>query len=188
MQPESVKFEDLKRVVVIGSSCVGKTTFAKNLAEVLNVKHIEMDLLNWLPEWQERSTEELRSLVKRETSDESWVLDGNYSRVRDITWKRATHIVWLDLSFPTVFYRAVKRTTLRAYTGEDICNGNRETFRQSFLSTDSMIIWVLKTFHSRRRRYKKQLEDNENLRLKFLIFRKPLEVEEFLDRLKRDVK
>lgn len=186
MQSDFVKFTDLKRVVVIGSSCVGKTTFAKNLAETLNVKHIEMDRLNWLPEWQERSTGELRGLVKKETSAKRWVLDGNYSRVRDITWKRATHIIWLNLSFPIVFYRAVKRTTQRAYTGEDICNGNRETFKQSFLSTDSMILWVLRTFHSRRRRYKKQLEDNENLRLKFLVFRKPLEIEEFLESLKCD--
>lgn len=184
MRSDLVKYGNLKRVVVIGSSCVGKTTFAQNLAEVLNVKHIEMDRLNWLPEWQERSTEELREIVRKESSAESWVLDGNYSRVRDITWTRATHIVWLNLSFPVVFYRAVKRTTLRAYTGEDICNGNRETFRQSFLSTDSMILWVLRTFHSRRQRYKKQIEENREMSLKFLVFKNSKEVEDFLDNLK----
>ena len=33
----------MKRVVVIGSSCAGKTTFARELAGLLNVPHIELD-------------------------------------------------------------------------------------------------------------------------------------------------
>ena len=34
---------EMARVVVIGTSCVGKTTFAKSLARVLSFPHIELD-------------------------------------------------------------------------------------------------------------------------------------------------
>lgn len=178
MRTQTAQPSDLKRVVVIGSSCVGKTTFAKRLAETLDVKHIEIDRLNWLPEWRERPNEELRELVEQETGAKSWVVDGNYSRVRDITWPRATHIIWLDYSFPVVFYRAIRRTIRRAYTKEEVCNGNRETFRQTFFSTDSMILWVLKTFRSRRRRYKKLVAETDDVC--FIVFEKSPEADDFL--------
>lgn len=181
------KAQYLKRIVVIGSSCVGKTTFAKKLAKVLNTKHIEMDWLNWMPEWEQRSIEELRQLVDRETSAETWVLDGNYSRTRDIAWNRATHVVWLNVSFPVAMVRAIKRTTKRAFTGKEICGGNRETFRLAFLSTDSMIIWTLRTYFSRRRRYKEQIEKNQYKNLEFIVFENSGESEKFLTRLKNDL-
>jgi adenylate kinase family enzyme len=183
MRIDDLKIDELKRVVVIGSSCAGKTTLAKNLAGILSVKHIEMDALNWLPEWQERTTEELRKIVEEETSAERWVLDGNYSRTRDITWTRATHIIWLNYSFPVVFYRAIKRTSRRAFTREELFAGNRESIRQSFFSTDSMILWVLKTYHSRRRRYQKQVEDNQDFGLKILTLHSSAEADKFLSSL-----
>ena len=34
-------------MVVIGSSCVGKTTFARSLALALSFPHIELDALYW---------------------------------------------------------------------------------------------------------------------------------------------
>ncbi|NNE98522.1 MAG: adenylate kinase [Pyrinomonadaceae bacterium] len=183
MTENPVNIDTLKRIVVIGSSCAGKTTFARKLSRVLNAKNIEMDWLNWLPNWEERPTEELREMVDQETSAEKWVLDGNYSRTRDIAWNRATHAIWLNVSFPLAMVRAIKRTTKRAVTGEEICGGNRETFRHSFLSTDSMIIWSLRTYHSRRRRYRKQVEENQYKNLSFIVFENSRDPEEFLKTL-----
>jgi adenylate kinase family enzyme len=37
----------MARVVVIGTSCVGKTTFARSLARVLSFPHVELDALYW---------------------------------------------------------------------------------------------------------------------------------------------
>ena len=187
MIDESNKIEDMKRVVVIGSSCSGKTTYAIRLARLLRVKYIEMDSINWLPEWQQRKTEDFRRIIKEETSGDKWVLDGNYSATRDITWNRATHIVWLNPSFPLVFYRVLKRTVNRVFTGEEVCGGNKESFRQTFFSSDSMIILVIRTYHSRRRRYKKQSENNDNCKLRFLVFNSSSHIEKFFDRVKIEV-
>ena len=43
----------MQRINVIGTSGSGKSTFAKELAKQLEINYIEMDALNWLPNWQE---------------------------------------------------------------------------------------------------------------------------------------
>ena len=84
-------------------------------------------------------------------SAERSVVDGNYNMVRDIVWQRATTLVWLNLSFPVVFWRALSRTVTRRFGRRTFFSGNKESIRQAFLNRDSMILWVIKTFHERRR-------------------------------------
>ena len=47
-QPNELDF-DLRRIVVIGSSCSGKTTLAKQIAGELGIQHIELDAIHWMP-------------------------------------------------------------------------------------------------------------------------------------------
>jgi adenylate kinase family enzyme len=168
----------LRRTVVIGTSCSGKTTFARLLAKLLEVQHIELDAINWLPDWTPRPNEEFRSLVKEAVSTDEWVVDGNYSGTRDIVWPRATAVIWLNYSFPVVLSRAFSRTIRRVFDKEVLYSGNRETFRKAFLSKDSMILWVLKTYYRRRREYSQLLEELQG-RLDIRVFRTP-EDERFL--------
>jgi len=54
----------MKRVIVIGSSCAGKTTLARRLAELLGSDHIELDALHWGPDWSEVPPEAFRTALK----------------------------------------------------------------------------------------------------------------------------
>lgn len=173
----------LKRTVVIGTSCSGKTTFAVKLAQLLRVQHIELDALNWLPDWTERPKEEFRLIVEKAVSADEWVADGNYSKTRDIVWSRATAFVWLDYSFPVVLSRAFRRTIRRIFDREILFSGNRETFRMSFLSRDSILLWVLKTYHRRQREYPRLLSEFQNRDVEIRVFRTPAEAEKFLSQL-----
>ncbi len=83
MLDKSIKLEHLQRVNVIGTSCSGKTTFAKNLAQALNVKHIELDAIYWLPDWIERPNDEFRNLVEKEVAADVWVLTSFHRHRRD---------------------------------------------------------------------------------------------------------
>lgn len=38
---------------VVGTSASGKSTYSKELAAMLDVQYIEMDLLFWKPNWEE---------------------------------------------------------------------------------------------------------------------------------------
>lgn len=180
MNTENETIANLQRVTVVGTSCSGKTTFAKNLAQILNVKHIELDAINWLPDWVERPKEEFLSLVEKAAADDAWVFDGNYTRTRQIVWRRATAIIWLNYSFPRTFYRALNRTTRRVFTGERIYSGNHETFSKAFLSRDSILFWVLTTYHEKRRRYSKLLREDNFSEKEIFIFQNPSQTEEFL--------
>ena len=147
----------MERVVVIGSSCSGKSTFSQKLANKMALEYIELDQLHWLPNWRERDDEEFRNLVKQVTAADTWIVDGNYSAVRDIVWPRATSIIWLNHSFRVVLYRSFTRSIVRAVTKKKLFAGNVETFKQTFFSRDSIILWVLQTYHQKRKRYKKLL-------------------------------
>jgi len=174
----------MQRIVIIGSSCAGKTTLAKNIAQKLAIPHFELDALHWKANWVESSAEEFRRKVQQALNEQqSWVIDGNYSRARDIIWPKATTLIWLNYAFPVVFYRAIKRTIRRAWTKEKICGENYESFRQSFLSKNSILIWVVQTHAKKIRDYDKVLQQPEHQHLKQLVFRNPNEAKDFLNKL-----
>ena len=170
----------LKRVVIIGTSCSGKTTFARNLAQKLQVQHIELDSIHWKPNWTPTPKEEFRSLATEAVAPELWVLDGNYSAVRDILWARATTLIWLNYPFHVVAWRAVSRTFRRVFGRQVMWSGNRETFRKSFMSKDSILWWVLKTYRRRRQEYPHLFKEPANRHLQITVLTSPAEAERFL--------
>jgi adenylate kinase family enzyme len=170
----------MSRIVVIGSSCSGKSTFSQQLAKKSNVEYIELDQLHWLPNWEERADEEFRELVNKATLSSCWVVDGNYSVARDIVWPRATQIIWLNHSFSLVLYRSITRSIVRAATKKKLFAGNVESFKQTFFSGDSIILWVLKTYHNKRKNYAKLLKHIEAKGIKVIEFNNQNQVDEFL--------
>ena len=41
-------------------------------------------------------------MASRALTETAWVSDGNYGQVRDIVWRRATALVWLDYAWPVI--------------------------------------------------------------------------------------
>src|SRR5437660_8617310 len=141
---------DMARVVVIGTSCSGKTTFAHSLARVLRSPHIELDALHWQPNWVERPADEFRAFTAQAVSQECWVTDGNYGIVREIIWSRATTVIWFNYAFRVVLWRALTRTLRRTLTKEQLYAGNRESLRMALFSRDSILWWVVASLLWRR--------------------------------------
>jgi len=178
---------NMNRVVVIGTSCVGKTIFARSLAEALCCPHVELDALYWQPNWIPRPPDEFQELVAKELSQGCWVTDGNYSVVRDLVWSRATTVIWLNYTFPVVLWRALTRTIRRGLTKEELFSGNRESLRMAFFSRDSIMWWVLTTFHRRRKRYRELFDMRTSPQLIYVEFRNPTEAQNFLTELETTV-
>ena len=168
------------RVVVVGTSGSGKTTFAKSLSQRVNIPHIEVDALYWGPNWTERPEEDFRADITRAIAAPSWILDGNYSEGRQIVWQRATMLVWLNYSFPVVFSRAVYRTVIRVVTRKRLFAGNRESLRQ-IVDPDWIPWWVIRTFRRRRREYGALLNSPEFKHLEVKVFRRPRDAEAYLN-------
>jgi adenylate kinase family enzyme len=109
-----------------------------------------------------------------------WVVDGNYSMLRDLVWGRADTVVWLDYAFPVVMARLLWRTLRRAATREELWSGNRESWRLSFFSRDSILWWGITTYRRRRRAYPAQLELPEHAHLQVVHLRSPREADAWL--------
>ena len=146
--------ENLMRVVVVGTSCSGKTTFARCLAGHLGTRYVELDSLYWGHQWTPRA--DFQQQVRLVADEPSWVMDGNYSSVRDMIWRRATAVVWLDYSFLRVFSRALHRTIRRIALRERLYGGNQETISGALFDFEAPLWLVLRT-HGRRRREFSQL-------------------------------
>ncbi len=171
------------RITVVGTCGSGKTTVAKSLAGLLGVPHVELDALFWRSQWGEATDPELRAAVSEAAAGDAWVIDGNYSRVRDLIWARADTVVWLDYSFVRVFSQLLGRTIRRAVLREPLWHGNRESLRTSFLSRDSILLWAVKTHRRRKAQYRALLADPAGSPLKVVRLRSPREAERWLWRI-----
>lgn len=158
----------MRRIVVIGTTGSGKTALARAISERLRIPHVELDALNWGPNWTEVPREVFRQRVSEAVAGEAWVVDGNYSKARDIVWPRADTAVWLDLPLWVILWRLLRRTVARTLTREDLWSGNRERFRTAFLSRDSLFFWALQTYQRRRRDYPRLLVQPEHAHLKVI--------------------
>jgi len=145
--------EEFRRVSIVGTSGSGKTTLARTLSRVMALPHYELDALNWLPDWKARPSEEFKKLVHEKIEQEKWVIEGNYSKIREDIWNKATHVIWLNMPFRIVFFRVVVRIFRRWMKKEVLWNGNRESFWKHFYTKDSMLYWVIKTHGKRKREY-----------------------------------
>lgn len=168
----------MRRVSVVGTSGSGKTTFARALAERLRVPYTELDSLHHGSGWTEASPEELRERVDAAmAAPDGWVLDGNYeTRLGDLIWEAADTIVWLDLPLHLSLRRLWGRTVRRIRTGDELWNGNRQTWRAAFWGRESLFPWAVQSHFRRRREWPERAERFGVVRL-----RSPREVRAFLD-------
>ena len=173
----------MPRIAVVGNSGSGKTTVAFRAAEALGVPHIELDALHWEPNWMEAPNEILRERVRNAVQGDSWVADGNYSKVRDILWARVDTVVWLDYPFHVSYMRLLRRTLGRIYRRERLWNDNRETLRMAF-SGDSILLWAIRSYPKNKREFPKLMRDPAYAHINFICHKAPQETEEWLGSLK----
>ena len=159
----------MRRVSVVGNSGSGKTTFAVQLAGRMGVPHLELDAVFHQPGWVPRPAGEFRARVAEFTSAPGWVVDGNYSAVRDIVWDRADTVVWLDPPRWRVIRQITWRTLRRAVTRAELWNGNREPWGNFFrLDPErSVIAWSWTRHHVYRDRYRHAMADPAHAHLRF---------------------
>lgn len=173
-----------QRIVVVGVTGSGKTTLASQLAEARRLAHIELDALHWEPNWTAATTKVFRERLMQALSGDAWVVDGNYSKVRDMLWQRADTIIWLDYALPLILWRLWRRTLWRILKRRELWNGNYETWRGTFFSRDSLFIWALQTHKRYRREYAELLANPAQAHLAAVHLCSPRATQRWLANLK----
>lgn len=180
-----LKKSDLLRVNVVGLSGSGKSTVARRLGKAMQVKYVEMDRLFRGPNWTEPTKEEFRNRVAKAISGDSWILDGNYhSKTFDLKWERATSIVWVNTPFVRNIRQSISRAIKRAWSQEELWpgTGNRETFRKSFFSRQSIVLWAFNNYKKVQERYSSIRENPSWHHIRFIELRSRKDIEDFLSR------
>ncbi|OFZ79397.1 MAG: hypothetical protein A2603_14495 [Bdellovibrionales bacterium RIFOXYD1_FULL_55_31] len=168
------------QVLIVGTSGSGKTTLARILANKFQLTDIELDALFWGPNWTQASQSIFRERIETAMAlKQGWIIHGNYGKVRDLTWGKASIVIWLDYSLPVVFWRVLKRSLFRIVKNESLWAGNRETFRKTFFSKDSILLWSLQTYRLRKRQYEELVQAPTHAHIQILRFKTPKETEHF---------
>ena len=175
-----------KRIVVGGTTASGKSTAASRIGGIIGAPHIELDALYWEPNWTPADPEVFRQRVAAATAGDSWVVDGGYSVVRDLTWGRADTFVWLDYAYPRVLARLSRRNVDRILKRQELWNDNRETLRGAFFSRDSLYVWQVKTHWDKRRKYPRVLHEPAYRHLRVVRARHPDELDRWIEHLRAE--
>lgn len=174
----------MKKIIVIGVTSSGKTTFAGKLAKKTGIPHQETDKLFWKPNWEQPSDEDFFVIMENATKDDKWILDGNYTRSNHITWPKADTIIWIDLPFGRTLYQCVSRALKRSLSGKELWEGtgNKESFWRMF-SKDSIIVWLFKTYDKMQERTHERMNSEEYSHINFIHLRSHKEMNQFLESL-----
>jgi adenylate kinase family enzyme len=173
---------------VVGTSGVGKSTVARELASILDVPHVELDGIYHQPGWEPLPQDEFQRIIGAKTAADGWVIDGNYGSVLPLVWARADAVVWLDLPKRTVMRQITWRTLRRLAGRAELWNGNRESWRNllSWNPEQSVISWAWHTHDEYRARYTAAARDPANDHLRFVRLSSRADIGRFLGEARRE--
>ena len=175
------------RIVVIGTSGAGKTTLARTIARRSDLSHIELDALNWQPGWRDLVRSDPAEFTRRVAAAmrvDGWVADGNYAVVRDLLWRNASHLVWLDYPRPVIMQRVIGRSLLRVVFRTELWAGTGYRERWHFLlQPGHPIRWAWRTWGTLREETAECIGRTEYAHLTVLRLRRPGEARQAVETL-----
>lgn len=124
------------KIAVIGYSGSGKSTLAAKLGQKQGIVALHLDTIFWLPGWQQRTREEMRSLVGEYLDvHEEWVIDGNYSKIHfERRMEEADRIILMQFPAVSCLFRAWNRyRTYRGSTRSSMTEGCPEKMDAEFV-------------------------------------------------------
>ncbi len=129
----------------------GKTTAAARISEATGIPWTSVDDLTWEPDWTAVSPEEQRRRIAEVCARDTWLLDSAYGQWIDLPLNSVELVVGLDYPRWFSLQRLVRRTISRVVAKQTICNGNTETWAQTF-GDDSIVRWHFRSFRRKHER------------------------------------
>jgi adenylate kinase family enzyme len=135
------------KIQIIGYSGSGKSTLAVKLANHYLVPVLHLDNVHFFDEWQERPLEEENHIVRAFLSEnQSWVIDGNYSRVAPERFNQSDLTIFLNYNRLYCYFKGLSRYLANRGKSRPSC-GCIEKFDWEFQR------WILLDGRTKKRRH-----------------------------------
>ena len=166
--------------MVIGVSAgVGKSTFASELGEILQIDVYHLDASYCKPNWIEAPFEAFEEAQRRISERHTWIIEGNYSKTFGVREDRADTIIYLELPRYICLYRALKRwVTNLGKTRPDIGAGCKEKMEWKFVR------YIVTTYKDRKRKMYIRLEHWQASGKEVIVLKSKQEIRSYLQDLK----
>ena len=101
----------MQRVLVMGSSGSGKSTFARGLSDITGIPTVSIDALFWKPGWVESERAEFERRMIEAAQQPRWIMDGNFTThgAGELRRQLADTIIWFDLPRSTCMFGILGR-------------------------------------------------------------------------------
>ena len=123
-----------KKIVIVGVSASGKSTFARELANKLGLPVTHIDALMWQPGWNYIGDEVTVSKLEEVSAEDEWIIEGYIEkRARMTVFERADTIIYLDYPPIVASWRYIKRWWNHRKDPRPELPGSPEKFSFKFL-------------------------------------------------------
>ena len=99
----------MKKILIIGISGAGKSTFAMKLSEKLSIPIIHLDRLFFEPGWVMVGKDLFEKKVLEQTKMDIWIIDGNYTNSMELWLKDADTVFYFDFPVVHCLWSVIKR-------------------------------------------------------------------------------
>jgi adenylate kinase family enzyme len=86
-----------QRILVLGCSGSGKSTFARRLGALMDLPVVHLDRLYLKPGWAMPAREDFDSLLQDALSEDTWIMDGNYGRTLPLRLRYCALVIYFHL-------------------------------------------------------------------------------------------
>ena len=164
-----------KKIVVLGVSASGKTTFARTLGEKIGLPVTYMDEVMWRPGWKYVGDEETTAHIRTISQGDAWIIEGFIDKsVQQELFERSDTLLYLDYPGWLSAWRYVKRWWKHRKNPRPELTESPEKFSFEFL----------KRVYTKKEVYRlEKLFRTVDFNAKITRFKSPKEAEEFLQSL-----
>lgn len=183
------------RIHITGNSCSGKSTLGQQLANLFGISFVDLDAINWQPNWVGLSTTNKREFEHRmveATEGDAWVVAGSYMQFsQNVFWPRLHTVIWLDLPRPKLVIRLLIRSWKRWRSKELLWGTNQESFLGQLMvwrKNESLLYWIITQHQIKRDNMLQYMTDLRFTHIRFIRLTTISEIEAFTQSLKEIVK
>ncbi|AEY94389.1 adenylate kinase (plasmid) [Streptomyces hygroscopicus subsp. jinggangensis 5008] len=165
----------MRKIALFGPPATGKSTLAKWLSAELGHPHTDLDEILFTPDGP-LPLPEFRRQAGEITQADTWIVEGNFSKLADVVWHRADVLVWLDFPLPLIMYRIVRRSLYQLTGHDDSPQAQRLTWSKAFFNRRSLLRTAIRKYRNNRPRYAQQVSETAALGVEVVRLRTPRQV------------